>query len=60
MKKFLQFLSEAKESQASSQARKLGLKSDGHGGWVDSSGEFVAKTEKGKLKFYNQRQKTGE
>lgn len=60
MKKFFQFLSEATESQASSQARKLGLKSDGHGGWVDSRGEFVAKTEKGKLKFYNQRQKTGE
>jgi hypothetical protein len=60
MKKFFQFLSEATESQASSQARKLGLQSDGHGGWVDSRGEFVAKTEKGKLKFYNQRQKTGE
>ena len=60
MKKFFQFLSEATESQASSQARKLGLQSDGHGGWLDTRGEFVAKTEKGKLKFYNQRQKTGE
>merc|ERR1712093_214412 len=30
------------------------------GGWYDrSSGEFVAKTEKGKLKFYNKRQKVG-
>ena len=60
MKSFFQFLSEASESQASMQAKKLGLKSDGHGGWLDARGEFVAKTEKGKLKFYNQRQKTGE
>tara|TARA_R100000008_G_scaffold70192_1_gene47755 strand:+ start:271 stop:1527 length:1257 start_codon:yes stop_codon:yes gene_type:complete len=54
MKSFTQFLGEA-ESQAASQARKLNLKSDGHGGWIDSRGKFVAKTEKGKLKFYNQR-----
>ena len=34
--------------------------SDGHGGWTDrSTGEFVAKTEKGKLKFFNKRQKVG-
>ena len=24
----------------------MGLKSDGHGGWYDKNGEFVAKTEK--------------
>jgi hypothetical protein len=60
MKNFFQFLTEAGESQASMQARKLNLKSDGHGGWVDSRGEFVAKTENGKLKFYNQKQKAGE
>lgn len=53
MKNFFQFLTEAKESQASMQARKLNLKSDGHGGWLDSRGEFVAKTEKGKLVFYD-------
>jgi len=35
----------------------MGLKSDGHGGWYDNKGEFVAKTEKGQLKFYNKRQK---
>jgi hypothetical protein len=58
MKSFLQFLGEA--SQASMQAKKLNLKSDGHGGWLDSRGEFVAKTEDGKLKFFNQKQKTGE
>jgi phosphopantetheine adenylyltransferase len=53
MKNFFQFLTEAKESQASMQAKKLNLKSDGHGGWLDSRGEFVAKTEKGKLVFYD-------
>ena len=53
MKSFFQFLNEATESQASMQAKKLNLKSDGHGGWLDSRGEFVAKTEKGKLVFYD-------
>ena len=60
MKNFFQFLTEAGASQASIQAQKLNLKSDGHGGWVDSRGEFVAKTEGGKLVFYNQKQKAGE
>ena len=60
MKSFLQFLKEAQESGASLQAKKLNLKSDGHGGWYDSRGEFVAKTEGGKLKFYNKNQKVGE
>ena len=59
MKSFLQFLKEAGEG-ASAQAKKLNLKSDGHGGWYDRmTGEFVAKTEKGRLKFYNKRQKVG-
>ena len=53
MKNFLQFLTEARESQASMRAKKLNLISDGHGGWLDSRGEFVAKTEKGKLVFYD-------
>ena len=60
MKNFLEFLTEAGTSQASSQARKLNLKSDGHGGWLDSRGKFVAKTEGGKLKFYNQRDKAAD
>jgi len=56
MKSFFQFLSES----ASQQAARMGLVGDGHGGWYDrASGEFVAKTEKGKLKFYNKRQKVG-
>ena len=34
MKSFLQFLTEATQSQASMQAKKLGLKGDGHGSWI--------------------------
>jgi len=60
MKNFFQFLNEAKESQASMQAKKLNLKSDGHGGWYDSRGEFVAKTERGKLKFYKKGERVGQ
>lgn len=58
MKSFFQFL---KEASASQQAQRLGLVGDGHGGWYDrATGEFVAKTEKGTLRFYNKRQKVGE
>lgn len=60
MKNFFQFLTEASESQAAMRAHKLGLVSDGHGGWKNKSGEYVAKTEKGKLKFFNQRQIIGQ
>ena len=60
MKLFSRFLTEAESSKVADQARKLNLKSDGHGGWYDSRGEFVAKTEGGKLKFYNQRQRAGQ
>ena len=57
MKTFLQFIT---GSTATQQAARLGLQSDGHGGWTDrTTGEFVAKTEKGKLKFFNKRQKVG-
>ena len=55
MKNFFQFLNEATESQASMQAKKLNLKSDGHGGWLDTRGKFVAKTVDGKLKFTGKR-----
>ena len=56
MKSFFQFL---RESTAVQQATRLGLKGDGHGGWYDNKGEFVAKTEKGQLKFFNKRQRVG-
>ena len=58
MKSFFQFLRES--STATQQAARLGLQTDGHGGWYDKNGEFVAKTEKGRLKFYNKRQKVGQ
>ena len=57
MKSFFQFLNEATQSQASMQAKKLNLKSDGHGGWLDTRGNFVATTEKGKLVFVDKRGK---
>ena len=56
MKTFINFI----ESLAVQQATRMGLKSDGHGGWYDNKGEFVAKTEKGQLKFFNKRQKIGQ
>ena len=57
MKSFKSFLF---ETAASQQAQRLGLEGDGHGGWYDrSTGEFIAKTVKGTLKFYNKRQKVG-
>ena len=61
MKNFSRFLSEAQDSLAVLQAKRLGLVSDGHAGWRDrKTGEFVAKTEDGKLKFYNQNQVVGQ
>ena len=58
MKSFLQFITEA--TAPAEQAYKLGLQGDGHGGWYDRrTGEFVAKTEGGQLKFYNKRQRVG-
>ena len=56
MKTFLKFIS---ESTAVQQAKRMGLTGDGHGGWYDKKGEFVAKTDKGQLKFYNKRQRVG-
>ena len=57
MKSFAAFLV---ETSASQQASRLGLEGDGHGGWYDrSTGEFIAKTVKGTLKFYNKRQVVG-
>jgi phosphopantetheine adenylyltransferase len=59
MKSFLNFLTEAKESQAATQAKKLGYTGDGHGGWLDRSGKVVARTEKGKLKYIDGREAKG-
>jgi hypothetical protein len=59
MKSFSRFLTEATQSQASMQAKKLGYTGDGHGGWLDRSGKVVARTEKGKLKYIDGRQAKG-
>lgn len=60
MKKFSSFLIEASLSQASMRAKQMGLRGDGHGGWYNSQGEFVAKTIAGELKFFTKGQKVGE
>ena len=54
MKTFLQFISEA-ETQASTQAKNMGLSGDGHGDWYDKQGKLVAKTVGGRLKFFGNR-----
>ena len=51
MKSFGQFLTEAVKTAASTEAKMKGLKGDGHGGWYDAKGNFVAKTVNGKLQF---------
>jgi hypothetical protein len=58
MKSFFQFISESPNTVR--QATRMGLKSDGHGGWYDNKGEFIAKTKQGELLFYNKRQKRGQ
>ncbi len=61
MKSFSQFINESTRSLASIQGRRLGLVPDGHGGWYDKkTGEFIAKNEGGRLKFYNQDQILGQ
>ena len=37
MKSFFEFLSEATASKAVQQATRMGLTSDGHGGWYDKT-----------------------
>jgi hypothetical protein len=60
MKNLFQFLAEAGASQASAQAAKLNLKSDGHGSWIDSRGNIVATTDKGRLVFLDKKKKAGD
>ena len=56
MKSLFNFLREATTSAAAQQAARMGLQSDGHGGWYDERGEFVAKTVGGRLEFFNSNQ----
>lgn len=60
MKRFLDFLTEARTSQAAKQAKKLGLVGDGHGYWIDREGQRKAKTYKGKLEFIRDKKKKTE
>ena len=59
MKSIFNFLTEATQSQAAMQAKKLGLSGDGHGGWIDRSGKLVARTDKGKLNFVDGKKPKG-
>jgi hypothetical protein len=57
MKSFSQFIDETTRSLATIQSKRLGLVPDGHGGYHDKkTGEFIAKNDGGRLKFYNQNQ----
>jgi hypothetical protein len=56
MKSFRQFISEARETLASQQARQMGLKSNAHGDYYDQQGKLVAKTIGGKLQVFKGRQ----
>ena len=62
MKNFLRFLSEAKQSAASIEAKNKGLVYDSQrSGWMNpKTKELVARTEKGKLKFVTKRGTKGE
>jgi len=60
MKTLFQFLNEARVSQASQEAKKLNLSSDGHGSWRDSRGKLVAKTVAGKLKMLTAQERAAE
>lgn len=54
MKSFAQFVKEAVQTLASTEAKNRGLVGDGHGDWYDKQGNFIAKTVGGKLKFFGQ------
>ena len=44
MKSFSQFITEARETKASQEAKRLGLVGNGHGDWYDKKGNLKAKT----------------
>ena len=60
MKSFNNFFTEARVSQASQQAERRGLTGDGHGNWMDKEGKLVAKTEQGRLVFFDKKVKAPE
>jgi len=54
MKTFVQFIIEARETLASTEAKNRGLVSDKHGDYYDKQGKLIAKTVGGKLKYFGQ------
>jgi len=54
MKTFAQFIKEAIQTLASTEAKNKGLVGDGHGDYYDKQGKLVAKTVNGKLKYFGQ------
>ena len=52
MKQFLTFITEARTTKASQEAKRLGLVGDGHGDWYDRTGKLIAKTVAGELKMF--------
>jgi phosphopantetheine adenylyltransferase len=57
MRSFINFLSEARQTEASQRAKKMGLSLDASGRWVDTRGNPVAQTQGGKLVFFDKSQK---
>ena len=53
VKQFTQFITEARTTKASQEAKRLGLVGDGHGDWYDRQGNLKAKTVKGELKMFS-------
>jgi len=53
VKQFDQFITEARITRASTQAKRLGLVGDGHGDWYDRQGQLKAKTIRGELKMFD-------
>ena len=60
MKAYASFITEARTTRASSQAKRLGLVGDGHGDWYDKQGNLKAKTVSGELKMFSGRTGAGE
>ena len=60
MKAFRTFITEARTTKASSEAKRLGLVGDGHGDWYDKQGNLKAKTVAGELKLFSGKEKADE
>lgn len=60
MKNFRQFISEARVTNASKRAHELGLFGDGHGYWVDKSGQRKGKTVRGEYVALGKREEKKE